>query len=255
MNQPPLEPAVTVGVMKETTPGEQRVAVVPESVPVLARAGIRVLVEPGAGAAAWFADGAYERAGATITSREDVADRAGVLAGVGAPTPELITRLRAGQVVIGLLRPLVQPELAGRLARAGVTAISLDGLPRTVSRAQSMDALTSQANVAGYKAVLVAADHFGRFFPMLITAAGTSRPANVLVLGAGVAGLQAMGTARRLGAVVTGYDIRPETREQIESVGARFLRLASVAPAEGEGGYARALTAGEQAAGAQPSAR
>ncbi|HET9973733.1 MAG TPA: NAD(P) transhydrogenase subunit alpha, partial [Streptosporangiaceae bacterium] len=241
-------PAVTVGVLKETTPGEQRVAVVPESVPVLVRAGIRVLVEPGAGAAAWFADGAYERAGATITSREDVAGRAGVLAGIGAPTPEVIARLRAGQVVIGLLRPLVQPELAGQLARAGVTAISLDGLPRTVSRAQSMDALTSQANVAGYKAVLVASDHFGRFFPMLITAAGTSRPADVLVLGAGVAGLQAMGTARRLGAVVTGYDIRPETREQIESVGARLLKLASVAPAESQGGYARALTAEEQAA-------
>jgi len=248
MSQPSPDPAVTVGVLKETAPGEQRVAVVPESVPMLARAGIRVLVEPGAGAAAWFADGAYERAGATITSREDVADRADVLAGVGAPAPELITRLRAGQAVIGLLRPLVQPELAGQLARAGVTAISLDGLPRTVSRAQSMDALTSQANVAGYKAVLVAADHFGRFFPMLITAAGTSRPANVLVLGAGVAGLQAMGTARRLGAVVTGYDIRPETREQIESVGARLLKLASVAPAESEGGYARALTAEEQAA-------
>ncbi len=135
-----------------------------------------------------------------------------------------------------------------RLAAAGVTAISLDGLPRTVSRAQYMDALTSQANVAGYKAVLVAADNFGRFFPMLITAAGTSRPATVLVLGAGVAGLQAMGTARRLGAMVTGYDIRPETRDQIESVGARFLQLESVAPTAGEGGYARALTAEEQAA-------
>jgi NAD(P) transhydrogenase subunit alpha len=129
-----------------------------------------------------------------------------------------------------------------------VTAISLDGLPRTVSRAQSMDALTSQANVAGYKAVLVAADSFGRFFPMLITAAGTSRPASVLVLGAGVAGLQAMGTARRLGAVVTGYDIRPETQDQIESVGARFLKLDSVSSVAGEGGYARALTAEEQAA-------
>ena len=247
MSQPSSEPAVTVGVLKETTPGEQRVAVVPESVPALARAGARVLVEPGAGASAWFPDGAYERAGAKVASRDDVIDGAGVLVCVGAPTLELIARLRPGQALIGLLRPLAKPELAGQLARAGVTAISLDGLPRTVSRAQSMDALTSQANVAGYKAVLVAADHFGRFFPMLITAAGTS-PANVLVLGAGVAGLQAMGTARRLGAVVTGYDIRPETREQIESVGARFLRLASVAPAEGEGGYARALTAGEQAA-------
>ena len=255
MSQPSSEPAVTVGVLKETTPGEQRVAVVPESVPMLARAGVRVLVEPGAGASAWFPDGAYERAGAKVVSRDDVIGGAGVLVGVGAPAPELIARLGYGQALIGMLRPLAEPELAGQLARAGVTAISLDGLPRTVSRAQSMDALTSQANVAGYKAVLVAADHFGRFFPMLITAAGTSRPASVLVLGAGVAGLQAMGTARRLGAVVTGYDIRPETREQIESVGARFLRLASVAPAEGEGGYARALTAGEQAAGAQPSAR
>ena len=189
MSQPSPEPAVTVGVLKETTPGEQRVAVVPESVPALARAGIRVLVEPGAGAAAWFADDAYERAGATITSRDGVISGAGVLAGLGPPDLDLIARLRAGQAVIGMLRPLVQPELARQLARAGVTAISLDGLPRTVSRAQAMDALTSQANVAGYKAVLVAADHFGRFFPMLITAAGTSRPANVLVLGAGVAGL------------------------------------------------------------------
>jgi H+-translocating NAD(P) transhydrogenase subunit alpha len=248
MSQPSPEPTVTVGVLKETTPGEQRVAVVPESVPALARADVRVLVEPGAGAAAWFPDGAYERAGAKVVSRDEVIGGAGVLVGVGAPPPELIARLRAGQAVIGMLRPLVQPELARQLAKAGVTAISLDGLPRTVSRAQSMDALTSQANVAGYKAVLVAADHFGRFFPMLITAAGTSRPANVLVLGAGVGGLQAMGTARRLGAVVTGYDIRPETREQIESVGARFLRVTSVAPAEGEGGYARALTAEEQAA-------
>jgi NAD(P) transhydrogenase subunit alpha len=205
-------------------------------------------VESGAGAAAWFPDSAYERSGAKVASRDEVTGGADVLVAVGAPTPQLIARLRAGQAVIGMLRPLIEPELARQLAKAGVTAISLDGLPRTVSRAQSMDALTSQANVAGYKAVLVAADHFGRFFPMLITAAGTSRPANVLVLGAGVAGLQAMGTARRLGAVVTGYDIRPDTREQIESVGARVLRLASVAPAEGEGGYARALTEEEEAA-------
>jgi H+-translocating NAD(P) transhydrogenase subunit alpha len=239
--------AVTVGVLKETAPGEQRVAVVPESVPALARARAQVLVESGAGAAAWFPDQAYQQAGARVLSRDETAARADVLVSVGAP-PELIARLRAGQAVIGLLRPLVRPELARQLAEAGVTAISLDGLPRTVSRAQSMDALTSQANVAGYKAVLVAADTFGRFFPMLITAAGTSRPANVLVLGAGVAGLQAMGTARRLGAMVTGYDIRPETRDQIQSVGARFLQLGSQASAAGDGGYARALTAEEQAA-------
>ena len=248
MSQPSPEPTVTVGVLKETAPGEQRVAVVPESVTALARARVRVLVEAGAGAAAWFPDHAYERAGACIVSRDEAVARAGVLAGIGAPTPEVITQLRAGQAVVGLLRPLVQRELARQLAELGVTAISLDGLPRTVSRAQSMDALTSQANVAGYKAVLVAADTFGRFFPMLITAAGTSRPTSVLVLGAGVAGLQAMGTGRRLGAVVTGYDVRPETRDQIESVGARFLELGSVGSAADEGGYARALTPEEQAA-------
>jgi NAD(P) transhydrogenase subunit alpha len=241
-------PAVTVGVLKEAAPGEQRVAVVPESLSELARAHVQVLVEPGAGTAAWFGDDDYERAGAQIVGLDELVHRADVLVTVGEPAPELITRLRAGQTVIGMLRPLVRPELARQLADLGVTAVSLDGLPRTVSRAQAMDALSSQANVAGYKAVLVAADHFGRFFPMLITAAGTARPANVLVLGAGVAGLQAMGTARRLGAVVTGYDVRPETRDQVESVGARFLQLESVGAAAGEGGYARALSATEQAA-------
>jgi H+-translocating NAD(P) transhydrogenase subunit alpha len=246
MSDPIPEPAVTVCAVRETAPGEQRVALVPESVPVLARAQVHVLVESGAGTAACFSDDAYERAGAGVVSRDEAIDRAGVLVSVGAPGSDLIGRLRPGQAVIGMLRPLVQPDLVRQLAEAGVTAISLDGLPRTVSRAQYMDALTSQANVAGYKAVLVAADNFGRFFPMLITAAGTSRPASVLVLGAGVAGLQAMGTARRLGAMVTGYDIRPETRDQIESVGARFLELESVASAAGEGGYARALTADEQ---------
>jgi H+-translocating NAD(P) transhydrogenase subunit alpha len=246
MSDPMATSAVTVCAIRETAPGEQRVALVPESVPVLARARVHVLIESGAGAAACFPDSAYERAGAEVVGRDEAVGRADILVGVGAPAPDVLARLRVGQAVIGMLRPLARPDLVRRLAGAGVTAISLDGLPRTVSRAQSMDALTSQANVAGYKAVLVAADNFGRFFPMLITAAGTSRPATVLVLGAGVAGLQAMGTARRLGAVVTGYDIRPETREQIESVGARFLALDSVAPAAGEGGYARALTAGEQ---------
>ena len=247
MSHPIPEPAVTVCAVRETAPGEQRVALVPESVPVLARAQVHVLVESGAGAAACFPDGSYERAGAEVVSRNEAIDRAGILISVGTPGPDLIGRLCPGQTVIGMLRPLVQPDLVRQLAGAGVTAISLDGLPRTVSRAQYMDALTSQANVAGYKAVLVAADNFGRFFPMLITAAGTSRPASVLVLGAGVAGLQAMGTAHRLGAMVTGYDIRPETRDQIESVGARFLKLDSVASAAGERGYARALTADEQA--------
>jgi len=248
MSDPAPQPVVTVCAIRETMPGEQRVALVPESVPVLARAHVHVLVESGAGAAACFPDSAYERADAEVVSRDEAIDRADILVSVGTLAPDLIGRLRPGQAVIGMLRPLVQPDLAHQLAGAGVTAISLDGLPRTLSRAQYMDALTSQANVAGYKAVLVAADNFGRFFPMLITAAGTSRPASVLVLGAGVAGLQAMGTARRLGAMVTGYDIRPETRDQIESVGARFLKLDSVASSEGEGGYARALTADEQSA-------
>jgi NAD(P) transhydrogenase subunit alpha len=158
----------------------------------------------------------------------------------------MIEKLRGGQAVIGLRRPL--SNQVADLAARGVTVISLDGVPRTLSRAQTMDALTSQANVAGYKAAIVAADAFGRYFPLLITAAGTSKPASVLVLGAGVAGLQAMGTARRLGAVVTGYDVRPETREEIQSVGARFLDLQSVESGAGEGGYARELTESERAA-------
>jgi H+-translocating NAD(P) transhydrogenase subunit alpha len=245
MSDPAQEPAVVICALSETAPGEQRVALAPESVPRLARAQVRVLMQAGAGSAACFPDSAYEAAGAEVVSRDEAIGRADILVGVAAPGPDLIARLRAGQAVIGMLRPLVQPELIRQLAAAGVTAISLDGIPRTVSRAQSMDALTSQANVAGYKAVLLAADNFGRFFPMLITAAGTSRPASVLVLGAGVAGLQAMGTARRLGAVVTGYDVRPETQGQVESVGARFLKLESVESAAGEGGYARELTADE----------
>jgi H+-translocating NAD(P) transhydrogenase subunit alpha len=157
-------------------------------------------------------------------------------------------RLRSGQAVIGMLAPLLNAPLMAELAQRGVTAVSLDGLPRTLTRAQSMDALSSQANVAGYKAVLVAAAHFDRFFPLLITAAGTSKPASVLVLGIGVAGLQAMGTARRLGAVVSAYDVRPNTREEAKSLGAKFIELTSVGSAAGAGGYARALTADEQAA-------
>jgi len=156
--------------------------------------------------------------------------------------------MRQGQTVIGLLQPLIDPATARALAERGVTSISLDALPRTLSRAQGMDALSSQANVGGYKAVLIAANTFGRYFPLLTTAAGTAKPANVLVLGIGVAGLQAIGTARRLGAVVKAYDVRAETKEQAESLGAQFLVLKSVADASGEGGYARALTPEEQAA-------
>ena len=237
-----------VGVIKEDAPGERRVALVPETVPKLQSAGAEVLVEAGAGEAAWFPDSAYAGAGAAIVSGPELYDQADVILTVTRPGPGTVPRLRAGQALFGLLAPLTNPELARSLAGQGVTAVSLDGLPRRLSRAQPMDALSSQANVAGYKAVLVAAETYGRFFPLLITAAGTARPARLLVLGAGVAGLQAIGTARRLGAVVSGYDVRPATKTEVESVGATFIELNGAVSAEGEGGYARQLTDEERRA-------
>jgi proton-translocating NAD(P)+ transhydrogenase subunit alpha len=239
--------AVSVGVVDETDPGEHRVALVPEVVPRVRELGVDVLVQSGAGTTAWFSDSAYTEAGASVRSAAEV-DAADVLLGVGPPDTPRISAMHPGQIVIGLLNPLGDPDLVAALARAGVTSISLDLLPRTLSRAQSMDALTSQANIAGYKAVLVAADAYGRYLPMMMTAAGTAKPAQVLVLGVGVAGLAAIGTARRLGALVTGYDIRPETREEVRSVGARFLDLPGVSSGSGAGGYARALTDEERAA-------
>ncbi len=235
-------------VVKETSPGERRVALVPEAITRLRPAGIDVLVESGAGDGAWLSDAAYADAGASILSAAEIYRTADVILTVTKPSAEAVSELRAGQAVIGMLAPLTDPELAGTLAARGVTAVSLDGLPRTLSRAQPMDALTSQSNVAGYKAALVAATEFGRFFPMLITAAGTARPAKVLVLGAGVAGLQAIGTARRLGAVVSGYDVRPASKGEVESLGATFVVLTSVEAGAGEGGYARELTAEERQA-------
>jgi NAD(P) transhydrogenase subunit alpha len=235
-----------VAVVKEGAPGERRVALVPETVPRLTAAGLEVLVEQGAGDAAWFPDNAYLEAGATIATMADLYAAADVILTVTRPDEAAIGRLRAGQTVVGMLSPLVNPQLARQLADKGVTAVSLDLLPRTLSRAQGMDALSSQANVAGYKAALVAAEAYGRFFPLLITAAGTARPAKLLVLGAGVAGLQAIGTARRLGAQVSGYDVRPASKGEVESLGAAFLELTSVVSAAGEGGYARELTAEER---------
>ncbi|HUN36238.1 MAG TPA: NAD(P) transhydrogenase subunit alpha [Trebonia sp.] len=234
-----------VAVVKESAPGERRVALVPETVARLRQAGIEVLVEPGAGDGAWFPDSMYEDAGARIVSRADLQSTADVILTVTRPEP---ATLRRGQAVIGMLSPLIYPLDAAALADRGVTAISLDGLPRTLSRAQGMDALSSQANVAGYKAAIVAAEAYGRFFPLLITAAGTARPARLLVLGTGVAGLQAIGTARRLGAQVTGYDVRPASQGEVESLGATFLKLTSVTNAAGEGGYARELSEQERAA-------
>jgi len=237
-----------VAVVKETAPGERRVALVPEMIARLRGAGLEVLVESGAGDGAWLADGAYADAGAAIVSRDELLSAADLVVTVGRPAEQIIGRLRRGQAILGMLNPLADPGLAALFAANGVTAISLDGLPRTLPRAQAMDALTSQANVAGYKAALVGAATFGRFFPLLITAAGTARPAKVLILGTGVAGLQAIGTARRLGAVVSAYDVRPQTKAEVESLGATFVELTSVPAAAGEGGYARALTDEERLA-------
>ena len=197
---------------------------------------------------AWFADSAYAEAGAAIVSRDELLAEAGIVVAINRPDEVVTGALRAGQALVGMLNPLVDPALAAELAAKGVTTISMDGLPRTLPRAQAMDALTSQANVAGDKAALVGAAAFARFFPLLITAAGTARPARVLVLGTGVAGLQAIGTAKRLGAVVSAYDVRPQTKTEVESLGATFIELTSVGAAAGEGGYARALTEDERQA-------
>jgi H+-translocating NAD(P) transhydrogenase subunit alpha len=235
-------------VVRETAPGERRVALVPDAVAKLRPAGIEVLVERGAGQGAWFPDSAYAEAGATVVGPAELFAAADVILTVTKPPAATIDKLGKGQAIIGMLAPLTDPELAVALAAKGVTAISLDQMPRTLSRTQPMDALSSQANVAGYKAALVAASAFGRFFPLLITAAGTAPPARVLVLGAGVAGLQAIGTARRLGAVVSGYDVRPSSKTEVESLGATFVELASAVSAAGQGGYARELTAEERQA-------
>jgi NAD(P) transhydrogenase subunit alpha len=237
-----------VGVARETAAGERRVALVPEAVGKLTAAGLEILVETGAGNGAMIPDQAYADAGAAIVPTAELYAAADVVLRVQKPAGYEVASLRSGQTVIGLLSPLLDPSLMQTLAAAGVTSISLDAIPRTLSRAQTMDALSSQANVGGYKAVLLAANAFGRYLPLLTTAAGTAKPANVLILGIGVAGLQAIGTARRLGAVVAAYDVRPETAEQAESLGAKFVRLRTAIDATGAGGYARELTPDERAA-------
>lgn len=237
-----------VGVAKETAPGERRVALVPEALGKLQAAGCEILVETGAGAGSAILDSAYAEAGATVVPTDTLYQQSDVILKVAKPSPAEVARLRQGQAVVGFLQPLIDPQLARDLAAKGVTAISLDAIPRTLSRAQTMDALSSQANVGGYKAVLIAANAYPRYFPLLTTAAGTAKPANVLILGIGVAGLQAIGTAKRLGAIVHAYDVRPETREQAESLGAKFVKLKTTIDATGAGGYARELTAEERAA-------
>jgi proton-translocating NAD(P)+ transhydrogenase subunit alpha len=232
-----------VAIPKETASGERRVALVPETVAKLGD-GFQVLVERGAGAAAGFADAAYAEAGAEVI---DGPVGAGVdcLVSVRSPASELVASLADGTVVIGFLEPLTDEQGIARLRERGVVAFAMESIPR-ITRAQSMDALSSQATVAGYKAVLLAADRVPRLFPMLMTAAGTIAPVRALIIGAGVAGLQAIATARRLGAVVSAFDVRPAVQEQVESLGAVFLDL-GVRTEETEGGYATELTPEQQA--------
>ena len=222
-----------VGVARETAPGERRVALVPEALGKLTAAGLEILVEAGAGAGALIPDSQFAEAGAKVVPTAELYAQSDVILRVQKPTESEAKILRKGQALVGLLQPLLDPALMQTLADGGVTAISLDAIPRTLSRAQTMDALSSQANVGGYKAVLLAANAFGRYFPLLTTAAGTAKPANVLILGIGVAGLQAIGTARRLGAVVKAYDVRPETAEQAETLGAKFVKLKTTIDATG----------------------
>ena len=233
-----------VSVPKESAAGERRVALVPEVVQRLVADGLEVAVEPGAGASAHHPDAAYEQAGAAASAGTGFSGD--VVAKVSPPSREEVGRLARGAVLVGFLQPLTAAETVRALADAGVTSLAMEAIPR-ITRAQSMDALSSQATVGGYRAALIAAEQLPRFFPMLTTAAGTVRPATVLVLGAGVAGLQAIATARRLGAVVQAFDVRSAVKEQIESLGARFLELdMGLEDAESSGGYARQLTGEEQ---------
>jgi len=231
--------SVSVGVPRETVEGERRVALVPQVVGRLRTRGLTVVVEPGAGVEALIPDERYTDSGAVLGD----AWTADVVLTVNPPDAEQVRRMRRGAVLIGFLAPRTAPATVDALRAAGVHGFAMEAVPR-ISRAQSMDALSSQANVAGYRSVLIAAEHLTRYFPMLTTAAGTVKPATVLVLGVGVAGLQALATAKRLGARTTGYDVRPEVAEQVRSLGAQWLDLGI--EAAGEGGYARELTDDER---------
>jgi NAD(P) transhydrogenase subunit alpha len=236
-----------IGVPTETAPGERRVALVPETIGRLAKAGHSLLVQRGAGRSASFTDEAYEAAGAVLAAdAAEVYAKAEFIAKVARPTEPELQSMHAGQTLLAFLAPLGDPQSVEKYAAQKITALSMDAIPRT-TRAQSMDALSSQANIAGYKAVLIAANESPRFFPMLTTAAGTIRPQKVFVLGAGVAGLQAIATARRLGAVVSGFDTRAVVKEQVQSLGATFLELDLGVDAAGAGGYAKALTDEQEA--------
>jgi H+-translocating NAD(P) transhydrogenase subunit alpha len=233
-----------IGVPKETAAGEHRVALVPEVVGKLKAKGLDVVVQEGAGAGALLPDAAFVEAGARMTADPAEIWGSDVVVTISPPDPEQIRGLGSGSILIGFLAPLTSPKTTRALAEARATAFAMEAIPR-ISRAQSMDALSSQSNISGYKAALLGAEQMGRFYPMLMTAAGTIPPAKVLVLGVGVAGLQALATAKRLGARTTGYDVRPEVAEQVQSLGAQWLDLGL--EASGEGGYARELTEEERA--------
>ena len=233
-----------IGVPKETAEGEHRVALVPEAVSKLKAKGLDIVVQSGAGQDALLTDEAFADAGAEMSADPGRIWESDVVVTIAPPDPERIRSLGSGSILVGFLAPLTSPATTRALVDKGATAFAMEAIPR-ISRAQAMDALSSQSNVAGYRAALLGAEELGRFYPMLMTAAGTIPPAKVLVLGVGVAGLQALATAKRLGARTTGYDVRPEVAEQVQSLGAQWLDLG--VEASGEGGYARELTDEERA--------
>ena len=231
---------MTLGIVRASAPAEQRVALVPKVLSSLSKKGLEILVESKAGEGAQITDDAFREAGGRIVSGQE-AWESDIIALVGPPSEDELDRLKSGATVVGFLQPLETPERMAQLADRGVTALAMELVPR-ISRAQKMDALSAMASLAGYKATLIAANHLPRFFPLLTTAAGTVRPANVTILGAGVAGLQAIATARRLGARVWGYDIREAAREEVKSLGAQFVELdLEIEDMQDEGGYAKAL--------------
>ncbi|MTV81838.1 NAD(P) transhydrogenase subunit alpha [Secundilactobacillus folii] len=233
--------SIVVSALKEEQPHEKRVAIDPEVTKRLVKAGMKVLIEKGAGEASYYNDDSYTKAGAEVVDRQTALAQGNIIAVINLPSDDTLNALQSGQVLMGLLSSLIKPDKMQQLADKKVSALSFELLPRTISRAQTMDVLSSQASIAGYKAALVASDIYPKYFPMMITAAGTVKPAKVLVLGTGVAGLQAIGTAKRLGAIVSGYDVRPASKGEVESLGATFM-TSSVSNGAGSGGYARALT-------------
>ena len=243
------EIVVTYGVLSERTEVEKRTGITPDIVTRLKRSGVACVVEQGVGLDAHFTDADFEKAGARVATRDEVIASSDVLGFVGRPSEDPLASIKPGTWVIGALQSFTDEAYVDSLKQRGLTSVAMERLPRQLSSAQSMDEMTSQNSVTGYKAVLKAADAYGSFFPMMTTAAGTIRPAKVLVLGAGIAGLQAIGTAKRLGAVVTAYDVRPAAKSEVESLGAKFLDLdVDLTKGQGDGGYARELTAEERAA-------